>query len=170
MQDEHTPYGTRTQPPSGAGTPESDASKQWDAFQRDLDVLGRQLAELGTHGAALGEHFLASLRAHFDEVKDRATSYKAATEQEIEATRRMAQGQAESTLDDVKTRSTEAAKQMWEKAQPLREGAKDVGEGLLRAWSELRASFGKAAQRLHTEGQQGNGTAPVPTEDRRETT
>jgi hypothetical protein len=60
---------------------------------------------------------------------------------------------------------------MWEKAQPLREGAKDVGEGLLRAWSELRASFGKAAQRLHEEKQQqANGTVPVPTEDRRETT
>ncbi|MEZ0283074.1 hypothetical protein [Methyloceanibacter sp.] len=170
MQDEHTPYGTKTPAASSAGTPESEVSKQWDAFQRDLDVLGRQLAEIGTHGAALGEHFLASLRTRFDEVKDRATSYKAATEQEIEAARRMAQAQAESTLDDVRARSTEAAKQMWEKAQPLREGAKDVGEGLLRAWGELRASFGKAAQRLHTEGQQANGTAPVPTEDRRETT
>ena len=127
MQDEHTPYGTKTPAASSAGTPESEVSKQWDAFQRDLDVLGRQLAEIGTHGAALGEHFLASLRTRFDEVKDRATSYKAATEQEIEAGRRMAQAQAESTLDDVRTRSTEAAKQMWEKAQPLREGAKDVG-------------------------------------------
>ena len=173
MQDEHTPYGTNygtnTSAPPGAGTPESDASKQWEAFQHDLDVLGRQLAELGTHGAALGEHFLASLRAHFDEVKDRATSYRAATEQEIEATRRMAQARADRTLDDVKARSTEAAKQMWEKAQPLREGAKDVGEGLLRAWSELRASFGKAAQRLQEE-KTANGTVPVPTDDRRETT
>ena len=170
MQDEHTPYGTNTQTPSSAGTPESEASKQWDAFQRDLDVLGRQLAELGTHGAALGEHFLASLRARFDEVKDRAVSYKAATEQEIEATRRMAQAQAENTFNDVRARSSEAAKQMWEKAQPLREGAKDVGEGLLKAWGELRASFGKAAQRLQDE-KQTNGTVPVPTtDDRRETT
>ena len=45
MQDEHTPYGTKTPAASSAGTPESEVSKQWDAFQRDLDVLGRQLAE-----------------------------------------------------------------------------------------------------------------------------
>ena len=46
MQDEHTPYGTKTPAASSAGTPESEVSKQWDAFQRDLDVLGRQLAEI----------------------------------------------------------------------------------------------------------------------------
>ena len=143
MQDEHTPYGTKTPAASSAGTPESEVSKQWDAFQRDLDVLGRQLAEIGTHGAALGEHFLASLRTRFDEVKDRATSYKAATEQEIEAARRMAQAQAESTLDDVRARSAEAAKQMWEKAQPTMT--------LLPTWakacSELGASFAPRSAR-----------------------
>jgi hypothetical protein len=169
MQNEQTPYGTTTQSPTAKS--EAEARQAWEAFQRDLDVLGRQLAELGTHGAALGEHVLSSLQAHFQEVKDRATSYKAATEQEIETARRTAQAEAESTIADVKARSTEAAKQMWEKAQPLREGAKDVGEGLFRAWTELRASFGKAAQRLQEEKQAAaNGTVPVPTEDRRETT
>lgn len=169
MQDEQTPYETKT--PTPAAKSEAEAREAWDAFQRDLDVLGRQLAELGTHGAALGEHFLSSLQARFQEVKDRATSYRAATEQEIETVRRTAQHEAESTIADVKARSTEAAKQMWEKAQPLREGAKDVGEGLARAWTELRASFGKAAQRLQDEKQQqANGTVPVPTDDRRETT
>ena len=170
MQDEHTTYGAKTPATPSAGASDTKASKEWDAFQLDLDTLGRQLAELGTHGAALGEHFLSSLQARFQEMKDHAASYKQATEQQIETASRTAQVEAESTLEDVKARSTEAAKQMWEKAQPLREGAKDVGEGLFRAWGELRASFGKAAQRLHTEGEQANGTTPVPTEDRRETT
>lgn len=172
MQDEQTPYGAESPAAKNAAKSEAEAREAWDAFQRDLDVLGRQLAELGTQGATLGEHFLSSLQARFQEVKDRATSYKAATEQEIETARRTAQAEAESTIADVKARSTEAAKQMWEKAQPLREGAKDVGEGLFRAWNELRASFGKAAQRLQDEKQQqhANGTVPVPTDDRRETT
>ncbi len=171
MQDEQPPHETKTTAPSNAAKSEAEAREAWDAFQRDLDVLGRQLAELGTHGAALGEQVLSSLQAHFQEVKDRATSYKAAAEQEVDSFRRTAQVEAENTFEDVKARSTEAAKQMWEKAQPLREGAKDVGEGLLRAWSELRASFGKAAQRLQEEKQAAaNGTVPVPADDRRETT
>ncbi len=65
-------------------------------------------------------------------------------------------------------RSAEAARQAWERSEPLRQGAKDVGEGLARAWTELRASFGKAAGRLHTET--ANGPVPATTDDRRETT
>jgi hypothetical protein len=67
-------------------------------------------------------------------------------------------------------RSAEAARQAWERSEPLRQGAKDVGEGLARAWTELRASFGKAAGRLHTEDSTSNGPVPASTEDRRETT
>ena len=48
---------------------------------------------------------------------------------------------------------------MWERAEPLRQGAKDVGEGLGRAWVELSASFGKAAGRLQTDTG-ANGPAP----------
>jgi hypothetical protein len=71
----------------------------------------------------------------------------------------------------MRQRSTEAARQMWERAEPLRQGAKDVGEGLGRAWVELRASFGKAAGRLQTETDT-NGTTPAPAtnDERRERT
>jgi hypothetical protein len=60
---------------------------------------------------------------------------------------------------------------MWERSEPLRKGAKDVGEGLVRAWSELSASFGKAAGRLRTEETADSRAAPSTTsDDRRETT
>ena len=79
-----------------------------------------------------------------------------------------AQQQAESTFSDARARSTEAARdaarQVWERSEPLRQGAKDVGEGLSRAWTELRASFGKAAGRLQTE----IGTSSCHAQDRRE--
>jgi hypothetical protein len=105
-------------------------------------------------------------------VKARALSFKQAREAELEQVRRTAQSQAESTFSDARARSTEAAKQMWEKSEPLRQGAKDVGEGLARAWVELRASFGKAAGRLQTESQASpqNGPVPARTDDRHERT
>ena len=55
---------------------------------------------------------------------------------------------------------------MWERSEPLRQGARDVGEGLGRAWTELRASLGKAASRMQTENGAATATTtptPVPT-------
>ena len=149
---------------------ETQADKEWSEFERDLDTLGRQLAGLQVHTASLGTHLVSSLEARFDEVRARALSFKQAREAELEQVRRTAQSQAESTFSDARTRSTEAAKQMWEKSEPLRQGAKDVGEGLARAWTELRASFGKAAGRLQTESESSaqNGPVHATSEDRHE--
>jgi hypothetical protein len=134
------------------GTSEAaEASKQWSDFERDLDLLGRQLAELGTHTSALGVHLVNSLDARYQEVKARAEDLKRATEQDLDAARRSAwqqAGQAQSSFDEARARSKETARQMWERAEPLRQGARDVGDGLIRAWTELRASLGKAASRL----------------------
>jgi len=73
--------------------------------------------------------------------------------------------EAESTLSDMRQRSGETARQMWERSEPLRQGAKDVGEGLSRAWTELRTSFGKAADRLNTESPP-NGATPATSDER----
>lgn len=153
---------------------ETQADKEWSAFERDLDNLGRHLAALQVHTAALGSHLVSSLEAGFEDVKNRAASFRQARELELDQVRQAAWQQAreaESTFAEARARSTEAARQMWERAEPLRQGAKDVGEGLLRAWGEVRASFGKAAGRLHTESDSSttSGTVPARTEDRRET-
>jgi hypothetical protein len=166
MQD-NTPSQIGNQP-TPTTTP-SQADKEWSELQRDLDMLGRQLAELSTHTAQLGEHFLASLQARFQDVKDRATTYRTATEHEFEQMQQTAASQAERTFSDMRARSTEAAKQVWERSEPLRQGARDVGEGMARAWSEIRASFGKAATRLNTEPSTPNGPSTAPSEDRRDT-
>lgn len=166
MQD-NTPsqFGNQQTP-----TPtQSQADKEWSELQRDLDMLGRQLAELSTHTAQLGEHFLASLQARFQDVKDRAATYRTATEQQFEQMQQTATNQVERTFSDMRARSTEAAKQVWERSEPLRQGAKDVGEGMFRAWSEIRASFGKAAGRLNTEQSTANGPSTAQSEDRRDT-
>jgi DNA polymerase III gamma/tau subunit len=148
---------------------ESQADKEWVELERDLDTLGRQLASLQAHTAALGDQLVSSLEARFEEVKARAQSFSQARQLELEQVRQRATREAESAFSEARQRSAEAARQMWERSEPLRQGAKDVGEGLARAWTELRASFGKAAGRLHAESPT-NGPAAAASEDRRETT
>jgi hypothetical protein len=164
MENEHpSPFGdqpTKT---------ETKADKEWTEFERDLDTLGHQLAALQAHTAALGSQLVSSLEARFQEVKAHAQSFSQARELELEQIRERAAKEAEGAFSEARLRSTEAARQMWERSEPLRQGAKDVGEGLARAWTELRASFGKAAGRLHTESTT-NGPVPATTDDRRETT
>lgn len=147
----------------------SEADKQWSEFERDLDSLGRQLAELQAHTAALGTHFVRSLEASFEDVRTRAERFRKERETELEQVRQRAQHEAENAFADMRQRSSEAARQVWERSEPLRQGAKDVGEGLARAWVELRASFGKAVGRLQTETDT-NGATPVASEERHERT
>ncbi len=166
MENEHrSEFGTQST------KSETKADKEWSEFERDLDTLGRQLAELQAHTAALGTQLVRSLEAGFEEVKHRAERFRKERELEIEEMRRRATYETENPFADMRQRSTEAARQMWERAEPLRQGAKDVGEGLGRAWVELRASFGKAAGRLQPETS-ANGPTPAPatSEERRERT
>ena len=157
---------------------QTQADKEWSDFQRDLDTLGHQLAALQAHTAALGSHVVTALEARFQDMKSHAMSFRQATEQQLDQARQAAWQQAsesEGAFNEARARSSEAARdaarQMWERSEPLRQGAKDVGEGLVRAWSELSASFGKAAGRLRTEETQGNAQGQSTTsDDRRETT
>jgi hypothetical protein len=142
---------------------ETASAKAWLDFEQDLDSLGRQLAELSTHGAALGAYAINGLQARFDEVKRRASFWKQTTEQQVDELRRSAWQQASDTqgaYGETRARSKEAARQMWERSEPLRQGARDVGEGLTRAWSELRASLGKAASRIQTESAPRSPSSP----------
>ena len=166
MQDNNpSQYGSQATPTSKP----NQTDKEWSDLQRDLDILGRQLAELTTHTAQLGETFLASLQARFQDVKNRAATYRQATERQFEEMEKTAVSQADSAFSDMRARSSEAAKQVWERSEPLRQGARDVGEGMIRAWSEIRASLGKAAGRLNTEQSTENGPSPTQSDDRRET-
>jgi hypothetical protein len=120
---------------------------KWLEFQRDLETFGHQISELWSHKAVLGDHVIQNLEAQYQKVRIRADAWKNATELETKlASRRGAEAQG--TFSDMRARSKATAFEMWERAEPLREGARDVGEGLVRAWGELRASFGKAANRL----------------------
>ena len=164
MENEHaSEFGTQST------KSETKADKEWSEFERDLDSLGRQLADLQMHTAALGTQLVRSLEAGFEEVKNRAERFRKERELELEEVRQRAVNEAENSFADMRQRSTEAARQMWERSEPLRQGAKDVGEGLARAWVELRASFGKAAGRLNTDTN-ANGPTPPASDERHERT
>jgi len=157
MQNEH-PFGG--QPPVDAPKGQSilSASHEWSEFQRELEILGRQLSELRAHTAALGDHLVQRLEVQYHEVRTRADACKRATQQQV--------GEAQWAYSDLQARSREAARQMWERAEPFRQGARDVGEGFVSAWAELRASLGKAAGRLSSEPPPS--TSIRPADDRRD--
>lgn len=125
--------------------------EKWAEFAHDLEMLGHQLSELSSHAAVLGDHIIQRLDAQYQTVRNRADVWKQTTDQQINELRKLAchQGRdAQGTFSDIRARSKATAFAMWERSDPLRQGAQDVGEGLVRAWAELRASFGKAANRI----------------------
>ena len=123
--------------------------EKWAAFAHDLEMLGHQLSELPSHTAVLGDHIIQRLDAQYQTVRNRADVWKQTTDQQINELRKLACGRdAQGAFSDIRARSKATAFEMWERSEPLRQGAQDVGEGLVRAWAELRASFGKAANRI----------------------
>jgi predicted nucleic acid-binding Zn-ribbon protein len=133
------------------------AEKEWSDLQKDLDTLGEQLSSLREHTTALGETLVADLESRYQDVRAHAMGFRNATEEQFEALRKLAMDQAaqtQNTLSETTAKSTEMAKetarQMWERAEPFRQGAHEVGQGFIRAWSEIAASFGKAAEKVQT--------------------
>ena len=127
------------------------AAYEWSRLERDLETLGRQISELGDHTAFMGSYLVQSLQAQYQKVKTSADAWKQATERYLDDISNSAGrqgGEPQSPYSDMRERSKAAAQDLWERSKPLRQGASDVGDGVVRAWSELRASFGKAAGRL----------------------
>ncbi|HUW74944.1 MAG TPA: hypothetical protein VMW05_13160 [Methyloceanibacter sp.] len=134
------------------------AEKEWADLQRDLDTLGAQLSSLQEHTAALGGTVVKDMESRFQDVRAHALGFRSATEEQFESLRKLAMEQAaqtQNTLTESGMKSAEMAKdtarQMWERSEPLRQGAQEVGQGFIRAWSEIAASFGTAAEKVRTE-------------------
>lgn len=142
------------------------ADKEWADLQRDLETLGEQLGSLSDHSAKLGKTVVANLDAQYKNVKRRAATYHRVKEAQLNAAHEAASQQAaltQNTLTDAGVKSAamakDTAKQVWERSEPLRQGAQEVGHGLVRAWSEIATSFGKAAEKIQTDkvaGQHGH--------------
>jgi len=137
----------------------SDAAKQadreWDDLQRELETLGEQVRSLRAHAGALGETVLGNMELRFQDVLSRAHAYRNTTQAQLEDFQNLALAQADETQKSFKETGMKSAemardkaREMWERAEPLRQGAQEVGHGFLRAWSELAASFGKAAEKV----------------------
>lgn len=134
------------------------ADKEWDDLQRELDTLGEQVKSLREHAGALGETVLGNMELRFQDVLSRAHAYRNSTAAQVEELQKAALDQASQTqasLQETGKKSAEMAKdkarELWDRSEPLRQGAQEVGQGFLRAWSEIAASFGKAAEKVQTE-------------------
>ncbi len=152
---------------------ETQADKEWSEFERDLDTLGRQLAALQVHTASLGSASRVEPRGALPRGESPRALLQAG-----------ARGRARAGAPHRSTAGRKhlqrcahplhrgRASRCGSSSEPLRQGAKDVGEGLARAWTELRASFGKAAGRLQTESANGldRTNGPVPRHEPRTAT
>ena len=149
MQNEH--HFQSSGDAEGKVAPQRPEEQIWVEFKRDLEMLGHQLSELSSHTAVLGDHLIQRFNAQYQTVRNRAEVWKQTTDQQIDELRKLACHQGRETqgaFSDIRARSKATAFEMWERSEPLRQGAQDVGQGLVRAWAELRASLGKAANRL----------------------
>ena len=149
MQNEH--HFQSSENAEGKVAPQRPEEEKWAEFAHDFEILGNQLSELSSHTAALGDDLIQRLDAQYQTVRNRADTWKQTTDQQIDEIRKLASHQGRTTqraFSDIRARSKATAFEMWERSEPLRQGAQDVGGGLVRAWVELRASFGKAANRL----------------------
>lgn len=158
----YDPYSRDTSQSNTGRAEDARADAAWSDLQRDLDTLGRQLNELRNHSATLGEDLVNSVQASFDQVKGRTQQWQDLTLKQLDEFRNTAfrqAGDAQNAYGDVRAKSQEAARQVWERSEPLRQGAKDVGEGLVRAWTEVRASLGKAASRLQEDANKASTTS-----------
>ena len=166
MQNEHRFQSSGDA--EGEAARERPEEEKWAEFARDLEKLGDQLSELSSHTTVLGDHLIQRLNAQYQTVRNRVDVWKQTTDQQIDELRKLAcqQGrEAQGAFSDIRARSKATAFEMWERSQPLRQGAQDVGEGLVRAWAELRASFGKAANRLSSSEMP---VSPRPAEEHRD--
>ncbi|MEM8644293.1 MAG: hypothetical protein AAGF09_05355 [Pseudomonadota bacterium] len=134
------------------------ANKEWEDLQHELETLGEQVKSLRDHAGALGETVLGNMELRFQDVLSRANAYRNTTASQMEELQKLAVDQAEQTqssLSEQGKKSAEMAKdkalEMWTRSEPLRQGAQEVGQGFLRAWSEIAASFGKAAEKVQAE-------------------
>jgi len=136
MQNEHHfPSGTE-----GKVECQRPEEEKWAEFVRNLEMLGAQLSELSSHPAVLGDHFIQRLNTQYQTVCNRADVWKQTTDQQIDAIRKLADYQgreAQGTFRDIRARSKATAFEMWERSEPLRQGAQDVGEGLVRALGRI---------------------------------
>ena len=156
-------------------TPKTDAemtaqaNKEWDDLQRELETLGEQVKSLRDHAGALGETVLGNMDLRFQDVLSRAQAYRNTTAAQMDELQKLAldqAGQTQASLTEQGKKSAEMAKdkaqELWTRAEPLRQGAQEVGQGFLRAWSEIAASFGKAAEKVQADKTKDAGSNEDP--------
>lgn len=138
--------------------PVKQADKEWDDLQRELETLGEQVKALRDHAGALGETVLGNMELRFQDVLSRAHAYRNTTASQMEDLQKLASAQADETKASLTEQGKKSAamakdkaRELWVRSEPLRQGAQEVGSGFLRAWSEIAASFGKAAQKVQAE-------------------
>lgn len=129
----------------------------WTALQAEVDAFARDLDGAMGDPARPGGGVAAAdldLRSRFATIRDLVGRLRAqSTEREAALAR--------SPNSAVRGESDPHREQMRrQRREKLRSGARDVGDGLVKAWGEISAAVRKAADRMKSDRSSGDGGPP----------
>lgn len=134
-QTEHAQ--TTTEPAYSPPASTNEVSREWDRLEQELAEWGSRLDELQQKAELVGEDVVDDLQRRYRSVKSEAEMLKQHTEREL----REAQEEAAKL-------KAKADRQSQERKEKLKQSAQDLGQGLSRAWTELRTGVQQAYRRF----------------------
>lgn len=140
----------------GHGDNRDRTEADWTALQAEVDAFARDLDGSLADPTQPGAGVDLDLRSRFATIRDLVGRLRAQS-MEREATF------ARSPSSDVRSESDLQREEMRrQRREKLRSGARDVGDGLVKAWGEISAAVRKAADRMKSDRSRGDGGPPPP--------
>lgn len=154
-------------PETGQQPPGTTRSGDWSRLETELKLWGRKLDELRQQSDRVGDSVIAELQRRYETLTKETEALKRSTDREIrlareelERTKTQAQAQSHSRVGTTVSKAKEGArsvreisqgigKRTGETARAMSKGARHLGAGFARAWSELRKGFQQAYSSLN---------------------
>ncbi len=126
----------------------------WTALQAEVDAFARDLDGSLAGPAHPGAGIELDLRSRFATIRDLVGRLRAQSMQHEATFARSPSGAVRSESD------LEREEMRRQRREKLRSGARDVGDGLVKAWGEISAAVRKAADRMKSDRSPGDGGPP----------
>lgn len=154
-------------PETGQQPPGTTRSDDWSRLEAELRLWGRKLDELRQQSDRVGDSVIAELQRRYETLTRETEALKQSTDREIQEAREeleraktKAQAQSNSMVGTTVSNAKEGArsareisrrvgKRTGQTAKAMSKGARHVGAGFARAWSELRKGFQQAYSSLN---------------------
>lgn len=126
----------------------------WTALQAEVDAFARDLDGSLAGPAQPGAGVDLDLRSRFATIRDLVGRLRA---QSMEREPAFARSPDQAVRSESDLQREEMRRQ---RREQIRSGARDVGDGLVKAWGEISAAVRKAADRMKSDRSPGDGGPP----------